>query len=107
MIIQDINMISGDTNNITYRVANDLTNATINWVVFQNYSLPAEISKSNSTGGGIVITDAINGKFQVTLNSSETKGMSGVHYYEGKITDSSGNVITFVEGNLIISPSFL
>lgn len=69
----------------------DLTGATINWIMQPTVN-SATATVSKSTGNGIVITDATNGVFEVTLLAPDTAGKQPYEYYhEAQVTDVSGN----------------
>lgn len=81
----------------------DLSSAELSWVVFdgdQTY-----IEKSTSSGG-VSITDAANGEWRISLDSSDTDGMGGsISYHEARLVDSSGRESVVVEGEITVQKS--
>lgn len=108
-----VDIISGDTKVITFTIKDkdgavvDITGATpIDFKVgkrppgrekiYGRETVTAEFSKSLTNG--ITITDATNGVLTVTIAPTDTKDMAGDFIYEAQLTDASGNVGTFAQG---------
>ncbi|MDI6872587.1 MAG: hypothetical protein QME79_14785 [Bacillota bacterium] len=62
------------------------------------------ITKSTSSGG-IIVTDALNGKCEITLTSIDTDLAPGDYNYELLVTDLAGRRYTALEGLLVVQPS--
>ncbi len=96
----------------------DLTGYTIAWVLMSSLKgapptvkVPggesmmapnlAEVLRKASGGGGITITDAENGVFELTLSVADTENLVGQMYYEAYLEKDGGRstvvtgVITF------------
>jgi hypothetical protein len=60
------------------------------------------------TGGGIVVTDALNGVCQVELVTDDTKGMApALYYYEVELIDASGDVGTVLIGTWTLTKDLI
>jgi hypothetical protein len=81
--------------------AKDITGAEITWVLAESQGGAAKIEKSTS-GGGVTITDAANGKFTITVEGSDTKDLAGHHYHEAEVTDNVGQTSTVLTGTFQI-----
>lgn len=55
---------------------------------------------SKSLGAGVAVTDASIGRLNVTLDASDTEGMSGAFEYELEVVDASGKRQTPVYGRI-------
>lgn len=99
---------SGDTLIIEVEVSNtdgtakDITSASIEWVLAKRRGGTAVISKS-AAGGGISITDAVAGLFEVTIDPADTDSLAGLYFHEAEVTDSAGNISTVLEGHVFIN----
>ncbi len=112
---QNVVIRSGDTHTLTVTVDDgatppavvDITGATIWWWASRlssngKFSATATLQKDNAGTGGITITDALNGEFQVTLAPADTATLAGEFYHEAQIRDGSGNISTVLTGTLTI-----
>lgn len=59
-------------------------------------------------GGGIIILDAVNGKFQIQLDAAATDALTtadfqGGAFYDFEIVDTAGRVIRLIEGTISFS----
>ena len=80
----------------------DITGASVEWAMSPKHSTTSTLSKSTSSGG-ISITDAGSGKFEVSLDPSDTESLDGGQYeHEAEVTDSSGNVTTVLRGTVYL-----
>jgi hypothetical protein len=84
----------------------DLTNSDIAWVLAESVSASPAVSK-DTAGGGIVVTDALNGEFEIKIDPSDTESLSGTYYHEAELTDSAGNESTILVGDFVIKESAL
>lgn len=109
ILFQNFDMVAGDTKKINITVTDtgsavDLTGASIKWALKRSVSA-SSTDVFKTTSSGISITDATHGKFQITLNPSDTLALKGTYYHESEVTDASGNVSTVCSGNVVINPS--
>lgn len=56
-----------------------------------------------TTTYSLTVTDAVNGKVQWTIPSSDTS-TPGTYPYQIRVTDSAGEVFTALYGHLVIRP---
>lgn len=108
----DISTFSGDNLEITVTVDDgnnppsikNLTGATkIMWAVSDSAGSTIKLSKDLS--GGITITDAVNGKFQVVVSSADLEPLSGSFYHEAKVKDAAGKISTVMYGTFELKPN--
>lgn len=76
----------------------DLTGATVEWVLADRPGGPAVVEKDNAGTGGVQITDAAGGVFDVSLDPADTDDLSGEYYHEAEVTDGSGDTETVWTG---------
>lgn len=102
--------VAGDDLTVAFTVADlDLTGAVIRWEAFAweagpKYGLPSEdaaISKVTG-GGGITVTDADAGQFEVALVPADTATLAGTYHHEAQVT-VGGKTYTVARGLLVIS----
>ena len=82
----------------------DLSGASIRWALTETYDQTVLVRKSTADGG-IVITDAENGTFEINVDPQDTDDLSGEYDHECEVTDSGGNVVTVTTGTIEITPS--
>jgi len=82
----------------------DIEGQDITWILADEVGDTAEIEKT-TTDGGISITDGANGKFEITLDPSDTDGISGRFYQEARIDDGAGTESVLFSGEVIIHQS--
>lgn len=88
------------TQNIEDGLDANITGATLKFTVKADFNSAAVIEKT--TSGGIVITDAANGIFQVSLVPADTSGLeTGGYVFDVEIT-LSGKVGTIAVGEIEI-----
>ncbi len=117
---QDVTMLSGDSKTLTVTVddgatppvAIDITGYTVWWWASRlsssgKFAATATLQKDNAGGGGVAITDAANGKFQVTLAPADTAALAGDFYHEAQVRDGAGNISTVLTGKLTIARDFV
>lgn len=84
----------------------DISNANdIRWLLKENSTdtdTDALLDK-NLAGGGVEITDAINGEFTVHIATDDTSGMVGQKHHRARLTDSDGDRSTVFHGTFTIS----
>jgi hypothetical protein len=91
--------ISGDTRVIEVTVNDALTGATLRWGLFRMNFDPLFMK---DTGNGIVMTDAENGVFHITVDPEDTAGLCGEFYHEVEAIFPSGAVHTLFTGKVKI-----
>jgi hypothetical protein len=84
----------------------DLTNSEIEWVLAESVSDTPVVSKGTS-GGGIAVTDAEGGRFEILLDPVDTELLSGSYYHEAEFRDSGGNESTILVGTVTIKETAL
>jgi hypothetical protein len=82
----------------------DLTGSNLEWVLAKSVSDSPDISKSTSSGG-IVVSDAEAGRFEIKLDPVDTESLSGSYYHEAELTKSNGDTVTILVGNITVRPS--
>lgn len=107
-------IFEGDDDNLEFTVtksdgsALDLTNMTVVWGLGDSPSGNPTLTKSTANTGEIDVVDAVNGRFDVLLVSSDTDGLGGAsHYHEVEITDTNDDDFTVFEGRLYIKPTMV
>ncbi len=104
---QDFTMWQGEDKILEVTVKDEsdvvvnLTGATIKWVLAPTVDGTVSITKETG-GSGIVITDATNGVFQVTINAADTASLEGTFYHEAEVTSSASKVSKVLIGKVII-----
>lgn len=78
----------------------DLSNYTAKWVLAEQPG--GEVYVTKDTNGDITITDSVNGKMKIDINSSDTESLSGQKYHECEIVDDVGEVSTIFTGRFTI-----
>lgn len=109
-VAQNFDMIAGDTLNLNVTVYDengvnkDIANSTIKWVLYDEATDTAVLTKTTSSD--IAITNGLYGQFTVPLSPANTVSVApGVYYHEAEVTDSSGNVSTVLIGHVTINPT--
>lgn len=73
-----------------------ITGATITYVLADDRNGTIRITKDNDGEGGVAITDAANGKFEITLDPADTQDLtSGEYYAECEIDDDTNEAVGF------------
>lgn len=98
---QNFEMFAGDSKLISVEVvdeegnAKDLTDADIKWALRR---LSDDLVEKE-TPATIVITDAVNGKFVVSVSPNDTKSFfNGLYKHQAMVTDQSGVRAVVLEG---------
>lgn len=84
--------------------AKDITNGSAEWLLKETATdsdANALLTKTKS-GGGITFTDAANGKLEISLETTDTSGLSGTKHHRLRVTDSDGDRITVFTGTFTI-----
>lgn len=106
MVASNFDMFSGNTKVIKVVVRDqddaivDLSGATATFVLMRAPGQSAIISKT--VGSGIVITDAVNGLLEITIDPADTEPLRGAHSHELEITDAGGRKSTVLFGTITI-----
>lgn len=82
----------------------DLSGASIEWVLTETHDRTRLIEKTTENGG-ISITDAANGVFEIYVQPQDTADLTGDFDHEAEVTDAGGNVVTVTSGIISIEPS--
>lgn len=107
---QNFQMYAGDDKTLQVTVVDEdgdpvnLTAASIKWQATRSLGKTSAISKTATAGGGITITDASNGEFEVTLTAANTDGLSGTYQHEAEVTFVDGTKSTVLSGTMNIIP---
>lgn len=102
----DFTMFAGDTKilQVTVRDAAssvvDITGMLIRWQLAKTVKA-TEPLVAKAVGGGIVITDPTNGRFEVTIDPDDTLELSGHFYHEVEVNDA-GTISTVLTGKATI-----
>ena len=107
---QDFVMRSGDTKKIDVVVdEKDSSGAVIGQVnlsggsiVWKALDTLGAIRITKTTAAGITLLDAVNGKFEISLDPADTGDLEGRFSHEAQLTDSSGNVTTVMAGVMTV-----
>lgn len=86
----------------------DITNCKARMQIRQKRGGPVLIAVNSTTagGGGIVFTDAVHGKIEVTITDEATQSLNVSRAkYDLEIVYPSGDVIRVLQGNVTISPN--
>lgn len=105
---QDFEMFSGNTKSITVVVVEEagepvnLTGAlAIDWHLKRAPGARLSLVKK-SLDDGIMITDAISGEFEISLDVQDTLSLGGTYYHECSIISAVGNRATVLYGYVTI-----
>jgi len=92
-----VTYIAGDDVSLTISVkdrdgdAINLSGSTIVWNVKKTVD-SASISITKESDDGIVIDDAVNGIFTITIGAADSKGLAGTYYHETRIVGGTGTI---------------
>lgn len=109
---QDFEIWAGEYKEITIAILKpddtpeDLTGATVEWVVKKrpDASLPALVSKT-AAAGIVILAPPTDGLVKVTLDEADTKALAGTYYHETEGRDSANRPFTPTIGVLVVQPS--
>lgn len=105
-----LNLHKGDSGVLEVQVFTDdtktvplnITGHTVNFQVAADFGTAfasAVIKKDNGGLGGVVITDAVNGKYQIQFAASWTSGLGvGEYAYSTKVITPGSSVYTMLAG---------
>jgi hypothetical protein len=82
----------------------DISGQDIEWILADERGDSPEVTKTTS-GGGVSITNGGNGEFEITLDPSDTSGISGRFYHESRIDDGAGTESVLFTGEVVIHQS--
>lgn len=83
----------------------DLTGASATYEIFRRIDGTKEVEVSkDTTGGGVQIVDAVNGRLDVDIDGSDTENMEGVYQHRLRVTNSSGETATVFTGRFVVHP---
>ena len=113
---QDFSMHSGDDRVLQVTVRNpanavvNISGATITWALSKKSASSVEPKGSaivtKTTSSGISITDAANGRCDVTLAEADTASLAGTYYHELQIV-LSGDTSTVMYGTVTIKKDLI
>lgn len=84
----------------------DLTNYTLKWQAARSRKqVTPLIEKTDDTGGGLVVTDALNGELDLVLDSIDTEGIVGSLYHEMAILDVDDKLKVVLTGIMTVFDS--
>lgn len=101
-------LYSGDTAILVFDVTDDgtssgadvsITDYDIVWKAFDDEG-NVILTKDNTGGGGLTITDATNGVAEVRLDPQDTVDLSGEYDWESEATAPAGEVATIADGTM-------
>ncbi len=109
---QDFHLHAGDESPLAFTVTDEATGAAVDlsavteitWALAADAESAALVTKTK-TGGDITVTDAVNGKFEVALDSADTDGLNGRYWHEAVIVDGAGKRFTVATGEARVYPT--
>jgi hypothetical protein len=96
-INQNFSMIAGDTKSLIATMSEDLSGASVRWVIKKNVNSTENILLKASTVSGTDIT--------IKLDPADTLSLVGTYYHECEVTDQQNNVSTVFTGMCLINKS--
>ena len=114
-VSQDFELFKGDSKDLPVTVCDkngdvvDITDATIRWWAGKREATgEVVIQKDIGSPGGIVITDAVGGKFTITLDPVDTINLTDKFlYHEAEILDNTGRSTTIMFGIIELRDSLI
>lgn len=94
-----VTVYDGDGNTL------DITGADFEWVLVDRATDTTLLTKSTG-GGGISITDATNGEFEISIDSADTQDMDPGYYEHEAEMDDGSTVATVLTGSFGIVGSY-
>lgn len=110
MATTNFSMFAGDDKTLQVTVTDEdgdpvnLTAASIKWQCARSLGKASAISKTATSGGGITITGAATGDFEVTLDDTDTEDLAGTYQHEAEVTFSDGTISTVLSGTMKVIP---
>lgn len=107
-LIQNFSVDAGDDTDINVDVDPDvgvtLLGSTVYWTVFaQKFSIPfGDPVLRKVSDHGLLVTDADQLKFTISLSATDTADLKGNYYHETQIVDTTGNVVTVNQGIMTV-----
>lgn len=96
----DLNVVVTDK---ATKVRKNLAGATIKWVLYDEATEAAVLTKTTATPGDITDIDGLNGLFTVALAPADTANVApGTYYHESEVIDSGGAVSVVLTGQVKI-----
>jgi len=105
----DFSMVAGDTRRLEMEVVDgdgdpvDISGASIRWGLWGKGTLHV----SKSLVAGIVVIDAVNGFFDVTIDTEDTQALAPGYYVHHAEVTNNGEVATTHEGTVRITRDYL
>jgi hypothetical protein len=94
---QNFSMIAGDTKSLIATMSEDLTGASVKWIIKKNVNSAENILLKTGTVSGTDIT--------IKLDPVDTVNLVGTYYHECEVTDQLNNVSTIFTGMCLINKS--
>lgn len=109
---QDFILYAGDISSPVFLVKDSAGNAVnistvtdIDWYCRRNLEEPIALTKSKSGGTISFVTTGADGKFQVSITSTDTTTLTGNYLHLASLTDGLGNVTTTTVGTMQVGPA--
>lgn len=82
----------------------DITNSSAEYELYEKYpSGDDTVFTKTTSGGGITIVDAANGRLDVEIDGTDTDGLDGNYNHRLRVTDASGNTVTVFTGEFTVN----
>lgn len=104
-VLLHVTAVDADSNN----AALDLSGVQdIIWALSKKVNGSAIITKSLvGTPSLVTVTDAANGKIDITLSSDELEPLKGPYYHELRLTNADGKKVTLLFGAVTIQENLI
>ncbi len=114
-VSQDFELFKGNSKDLPIIVCDkagarvDITGAAIRWWAAERESSgTVVIQKDIGSPGGIVVTDAVQGEFTITVDPADTKNLTGKFlYHEAEVLDNTGRPTTVMFGIITLRDSLI
>ena len=104
----DFTMFAGDTKRLRFTLTDgdsdgaalDISDTVVTWQASKGNAarFSAVPALTKTMGGGVTVTDEMNGKVTVELLPADTQALNGTFYHELQVVDASGDVATAYSG---------
>lgn len=81
----------------------DITGASATWILATRAGGETLVRKT--TTDGITITDPVDGRFEVEVDSEDTEGLVGAYHHAATVEDAGGDISTTTTGTIRIEPA--
>ena len=101
----NLNIDAGTTFVLTVTVENtDLTGYSARTQFRTNVTSSNFVYEGTTGNGDIVITDAVNGVFTLTISATDTAALSKTYVYDIEIESAGGVVTRVLRGDVVVRP---